>query len=476
MFFKSQNIIKRIKKETNNDSAIFIRKMLINNKELYLLFNETLVSSDIISDFVVRSLNRFNKNNIYEEIKNNIDLIKWIEIDNYKDLCFYLNFGYTIILIEDEKKIIGLETKRDLSRSISIPNTEATLRSAKDAFVEDMQKNLGLIRKRIKHNNFRIEKHFIGRYTNTEVDILSIKDICKKDLLAKVRNKIKKINIDGIINSEQVKKIIEDNNFPMPTIITTERPDLVTNALLEGKIVILVDNSPYALIVPGLFYDYFKTLEDTYYKSINTTITRIIRYLAFFIALLTPAIYLSLITYNQDIIPPELLVNIASQRNTVPFPAFFEAFILMVSFEILRESDIRVPSFTGSALSIVGALILGDAAVKAGIVSPIMIIVIAITAISSLPFNEVDIINGLRWYRIFFMIGASLMGIVGVIIVLLWFLIKLTSLEVFDIPYLTPYAPFSFKAIRDSFFQTKIKNDKYRNEYLSDNHIKEEIK
>ena len=469
------DIIKRLKKDTNNDSSIFIRNMQIGNKTINIVFNETLVSSSFISDFLMRSLNKFNDYNIYDEITNNIDLIKWIDIKSYKDLCFYLNNGYTIIIISSEDKIIALETKKDLSRGITSPHAETTLRGANDAFVEDIEKNIGLIKKRIKSNALRNQKLFIGRYTKTTISILAIKGICKKELFDKVLKKIKDIDIDGIINSEQIKKIIEDNNFPLPTILTTERPDLVSNALLEGKIVILVDNSPYALIIPGLFYDFFKTAEDTYYKSINTTITRIIRYIAFFVALLTPAIYLSLITYNQEIIPTKLLVNFATQRNSVPFPAFFEAFIMMIAFEILRESDIRVPSFTGSALSIVGALILGDAAVKAGIVSPIMIIVIAITAISSLPFNEVDIINGLRWYRIFFMIGASLMGLVGIILVGLWFLIKLVSIEIFDIPYLTPFAPFSSKTIKDSFYQTKIKNDKYRNEYLSNNIVKEDL-
>lgn len=468
-------MLDKIKKDTKNDSSIFIREMNIDNSKINIVFNETLVSSNTLSDFIIRSLNKFHGNNIYEQITNNIDLIKWIDIKNYEDLCFYLNNGYTIIIIENENKIIGLETKKDLSRGISTPNTEASLRSSNDAFVEDIEKNIGLIRKRIKNNNLRNNKFFIGKYTKTNISLLAIKGICKKDLYEKVKKKLKNINIDGIINSEQIKKIIEDNNFPMPTILTTERPDIVCNALLEGKIAIIVDNSPYVLIIPGLFYDFFKTAEDTYYKSINTTITRIIRYTAFFVALLTPAIYLSLITYNQEIIPTKLLVNFATQRDSVPFPAFFEAFIMMISFEILRESDIRVPSFTGSSLSIVGALILGDAAVNAGIVSPIMIIVIAITAISSLPFNEVDMINGLRWYRIFFMIGASIMGIIGIVLVGLWFLIKLSSIEIFDIPYMTPYAPFSFKAIKDSFYQAKIKNDKYRNEYLSNNLVKEDI-
>ena len=249
--------------------------------------------------------------------------------------------------------------------------------------------------------------------------------------------------------------------------MTTERPDLVSNALLNGKVIIMVDNSPYALIIPGLLVDYFKTSEDFYSKNINVTFTRIIRYLAFFISILTPAIYLTLITYNQEIIPTELLVNFATQRDGVPFPAFFEAFIMIIAFELLRESDIRVPAFTGSALSIVGALILGDAAVAAGIVSPIMIIVIAITSICSLPFNEPDLINGLRWYRFLFMLGASFLGIIGILVVFLYFIIELVSTKTFNIPYLMTYSPFSKKGIKDSFIKTDNKNDNLTKEYLN---------
>ena len=465
-----KELIAKLKKDTSYSKDIIYRQKEINNKHLTIIFNEPLVSTQTISDFVIRSLNKIKGNNLFLEITNNISSFKWIEITRYSDISFYLNFGFTIILIHEENKIIALETKANLERSISTPDTEASIRGAKDAFVENIQQNIGLIKKRIRHNDINIKKKFIGKYTNTQIAIISISSICKKKLINQVMAKINKINIDGIINGEQIKNLIEKSNFPLPTILTTERPDIASNALLQGKVVIVVDNSPYALIIPGLFYDFFKTPEDFYSKNLNTSFTRIIRYIAFFIALLTPALYLSLITYNQEIVPFKLLVNFAMQRDSVPFPAFFEAFLMLIAFEILREGDIRVPSSLGSSLSIVGALILGDAAVAAGIVSPIMIIVIAITSISSLPFNEIDITNGLRLYRIFFMLGASFFGIIGIVIVFLIFLINLTSKDIFDVPYLVPYSPFSKNAIMDSIIKTK-KNNK-RNEYLSNNTIK----
>lgn len=471
------NIINKLKKETNNLSDIIYRKKIINKKEVYIIYNEPLTSSDKISDFIIRSLtsieNNINKNeNIIDVIENNISNFKVSRIDSYDKLCFYLHHGFTIILIEGEKEALVLETKASINRGISLPETESSVRGAHDAFVEESQINIGLIKKRIKTNDLWIESITIGKYTKTLVKVLSINGVVKKELVNDVMEKLKKINISGIVDSSMIKNLIEEENKSFfPTIKSTERPDVVSKALLEGKIAIVVDNSPYVLIVPSVLNDFFKTMEDVYGKSINVTFTRIIKHLAFWIALLTPAIYIALVTYNQEMIPTDLLVNFATQREGVPFPAFFEAFIMMICFEILRESDLRTPSASGNALSIVGALILGDAAVSAGIVSPIMIIVIAITAISSLPFEEQDIINGLRWYRILFMLGASLLGMIGVVVVFIYFISKLASMNTFGKPYLLPFTPLDINSLKNSIIKFPLRKSTKRSKYLSDNRI-----
>lgn len=466
-------IIKKIKNETNNLDDIIYRKKIINKKEIYIIYNEPLTSSNKISDFVIRSLTNISINSskeIVNDIKNNISNFKINEIYKYNDIVSYLHKGFTIILIQNSRIAFALETKANLSRSISSSDTERTIRGPKDSFIEEYQINIGLIKKRIKTNDLWIDSVNIGKYTNTKVGILYINGIVKPELVDNVKERLNSIDISGIFNSGMVKNLIQKESISLfPTIKTTERPDVAAKSLLEGKVVIVLDNSPYALIIPGLFKDFFVTEEDYYGKSINVSFTRILRYISFFIALLVPALYISFITYNQEMIPTELLISFAIQRNGVPFPAFFEAFIMMISFEILRESDLRVPSFSGSALSIVGALILGEAAVNAGIVSPIMIIVIAITAISSLPFNEPEMINGLRWWRIIFMIGASFLGIIGVVAAFLFFLIKIASLETFDIPYLYTYTPYSESAIKDSIFRAPLKKIKKREKVLSNN-------
>lgn len=470
-------IVNKLKKDSNNADDITYREKIVCKKKVQLIYNEPLTSSDKISDFIVRSLdkiNRLNKDkNLLNAITNDIDNFKYTEITTYEDLCYYLNYGFTIILIEGEDIALALETKRDLSRSISMPQTENSLRGSADAFVEDLQTNMGLIRRRIKDNNLWINSHEIGKYTKTKVNILYINGVCKDKYIEAVEKNLKKIDIDGITNSGTIKNLIEkENKSIFPTVISTERPDRVCRALLAGKIVIMTDTSPFALIIPVCLNDLFLSIDDAYGKSINISMTRLVRFVAFFITLLTPALYIAVTTYNQEMLPNQLLIGFVSQRASVPFPAFVEAIIMMVAFEILRECDLRLPTFTTSALSIVGALILGEAAVNAGIVSPIMIIVIAITAVSALLFTDPEIINGIRWYRFLFMLGANFLGIFGVMIVFLYFVTKLVSLESFGLPYLYPLSPISGSGLKNSVIKFPTKSLKKRQKALSDNTTK----
>ena len=473
------DIIDSLKRNTNNNDDYTYRLKYICGKRVYVIYNEPLVSSNSISDFIIRSLDRINESFNSDDdlsvlIKNDIDNFKVKEINTYKDVSYYLNNGFTVILIEESDYALALETRADLFRGVSTPLTESTVRGAMDAFTENYQTNIGLIRRRIKDDNLWTISRDIGKYTKTKVSILFINGIVKTELIQKVEGLINKIDIDGIVNSGTIKNLIEkENKSIFPTIISTERPDKVSLSLLKGKIAILVDNSPFVLILPANFNDYFLSVEDSFGKSHNVSVTRIIRYMAFFISMLTPAIYIAITTYNQEILPTQLLVSFSSQRANVPFPAFVESIIMIISFEVLRESDLRIPTFTNSAISIVGSLILGEAAVNAGIVSPIMIIVVAITSISALLFSEPELINGLRWYRIFFMIGASLMGIYGVIIIFIFLIIRLCSLESFGVAYLFPYAPFSITGIKNSFIKFPVKYLNKREKVYSDNIIKQ---
>ena len=249
----------------------------------------------------------------------------------------------------------------------------------------------------------------------------------------------------------------------------TERPDLVTFSLMEGRCAILVENSPQVLIIPSFFSDYIKTIDDYYQNTKNVSITRIIRMISFLIAILTPSIYIALTTFNIETLPTTVLINFSMQRADVPFPSIVEAILLLLSFELLREADTRVPFVVGSSMSIVGALVLGQAAVEAGLISPIMIIVIAISAVASFLFNDNDIVNTIRVWKFIFLIAASFVGLYGIFIASILFLIRISSIESYGFDYTIPYSPFNLKSQENNFILTKKFKLNYRSSFLTKN-------
>ena len=470
-------IINKLKEETNNSSYIVYREKYINNIKIDIIYNEVLTDQDKMSNFIDRSLDHIEKiyqekELLYDVIKNNISNIKIKEINNYQDICKYLNNGFVILLIEDDYSL-ALEVKKNLTRSIEKPMTETTIRGAMDSFTENIETNIGLIKRRLKTNKLWNEDMELGKYTKNKISILTIKGLTDSKIKDNIINKLNSLEIDGVTDAGTLKHLIENETKTIfPTSITTERPDKVVSSLLRGKTVIIIDNCPFVLIMPIDINDFFLSQDDKDSNYINNSLTRILRYLAFFITILTPGIYIALTTFNQEMIPLELLTSFASQRSTVPFPAFFEALLMFVSFEILRESDYRIPNVSNSALSIVGALILGEAAVNAGIVSPIMIIIVAITAISALVIVEPELSNAIKWYRILFMLGGTTIGIFGIFIVFIIFTTNLCSINSYGKSFTMPFTPIN-SDIKNSIIKFPLLKRNKRNKYLTNNIIRE---
>lgn len=470
-------IINKLKEETNNSSYIVYREKYINNIKIDIIYNEVLTDQDKMSNFIYRSLDHIEKiyqekELLYDVIKNNISNIKIKEINNYQDICKYLNNGFVILLIEDDYSL-ALEVKKNLTRSIEKPMTETTIRGAMDSFTENIETNIGLIKRRLKTNKLWNEDMELGKYTKNKISILTIKGLTNSKIKDNIINKLNSLEIDGVTDAGTLKHLIENETKTIfPTSITTERPDKVVSSLLRGKTVIIIDNCPFVLIMPVDINDFFLSQDDKDSNYINNSLTRILRYLAFFITVLTPGIYIALTTFNQEMIPLELLTSFASQRSTVPFPAFFEALLMFISFEILRESDYRIPNVSNSALSIVGALILGEAAVNAGIVSPIMIIIVAITAISALVIVEPELSNAIKWYRILFMLGGTTIGIFGIFIVFIIFTTNLCSINSYGKSFTMPFTPIN-SDIKNSIIKFPLLKRNKRNKYLTNNIIRE---
>ena len=437
------------------------KEIIINKQKIILIYNDILVNKEMINKEILSKIKELSKKQI-QSLNKYLPNINTEKIKK-KDINNKLNNSNLILIINNN--IYSIEVKLITDRAISPSTNELNITGPKDSFNENINTNINLIRKRIKSKNLILKESIIGKQTNTKVSILYMNNIANKKLIREIQNKINNINIDGIIDSSYIKKYLDTNKL-FPTIIQTERPDKASIALLEGKCIILVENSPYALILPSFFLDFFHTPDDYYQKNVNTTFIRLIRLCAFLISLLTPAIYIATTTRNYNLLPYKLLIMLKAGRTFVPFPAYIEAIFMIICFEILKETDIRMSQTSSSAVSILGGLILGDAAVSAGIVSPIMIIVIAISSISGLIFSSLELSNALRTYKILLLILSSLLGIYGVLIGLIYLIINLINTKTFNYKYLSPIYPFNKNEIKDSFI--KLKNNK-RNSYITNN-------
>ncbi len=441
---------------------LIIRKISVGAlSSVYILAYQTLTNDAKVNDFVLKyfSNKNFFKDNtkIKKAISNFIPTINFKEITKSEEIFEYLLNGFTVVL---SSKLCGaFETKALIDRPISESSTNPSIRGPKDSFNENYNMNIGLIRRRIKNENLFIKEYIIGAETKTKVGILYMDNIVEKDLLNEVCNKINNINCEGILDSYYIKEFIrKENKTLFTTIGSREKPDEISLALLKGKIAVLVENSPNILIIPTFFIDYFQNGEDYYQKSFYTSFVRIIRLMAFMLAIFLPAFYLAVTTIDQQILPTSLLMNFASQRQDVPFPAFLEALILIITFEILYEGDARTPTSQGTSLSVLGALILGDAAVKAGLVSPIMVIVTAISAISSLLFISLDLQGPIRFWKYISLLISSIFGLIGFIISVSLMLVNLCSIKSFGKPFLIPFVPFYKKEAKTDSIIKKPEN------------------
>ncbi len=459
-------MIDRLKKDTGNSCDIIYKKMTLNKKSIDLVFSEVLSSGDYINEYIIKALIKLKINQL-DFSMTNIESYLYgnniVEIYSYNDILNYLYKGFCILITND--LILGIEAKNAIDRDIPSTEVEVSLLGPKDSFNEKFNDNIALIRKRIRTNELYIDSLDIGNLSQTKIGICYMSNIVDDDLLYKIKSQLDDIDIDAIIDSSYLRKYLSKSHL-FPTINITERPDICSQALLEGKIVIVVDNSPYVLITPTFFVDFFHTPDDYYEKNINISFVRILRLIAFMIAVFLPGIYISLTTHNIDMLPSLLLTNLINQRLSVPFPSFVECLILLIAFEILRETDLRIPSKLGSSISILGGLILGEAAVSAGIVSPIMIIIVAISSISGLIFSNISIIYLVRYLRILTVILGTLLGFYGIFLSFLIIIIKLTSLTSMGYPYTYPFAPIYKKELADSFVKYNI-SPKYRNQMLA---------
>lgn len=448
--------INKIEIALGQSTDIVTRQFYIDEDEkikVGVIYTDGLVDKALVQEIVIKTLMvDFKLSNFYSiDTKNTFQILKDFvitagdvkEINTFKTLYTHMLSGDTIILIHGYKKGFAVSLRGGENREVREPSSQTVVRGPKDGFTETLRTNTALIRRKIKSPNLWIETKPIGRETMTDVAIMYIKDIANEKIIEEVRGRLNKIDIDGILESGYIEEFIQDEIYsPFPTVINTERPDSVAAGLLEGRIAILVDGTPFVLLVPALFIDFFQSSEDYYMRFDISSLIRLIRYISFFLALFVPSLYIAVVTFHQEMLPPSLLMSIAAQKEGVPFPTVIEVVIMEITFEILREAGIRMPRAIGSAISIVGALVLGESAVNAGIISPAMVIIVSITAISSFVLPTFIMNTSVRMLRFIFMILGATFGLYGIILGVIAMILHLCSIRSFGIPYMTPIGPF----------------------------------
>lgn len=387
---------------------------------------------------------------IHEMVSAKIPVSHTEKIRNFAECVEFLSNGNPVLLWEGENQGIALGLTKWEKRGIEEPSAEITIRGPREGFTETIQVNISQLRRIIKSPAFKMESMKIGKYTKTAINIAYIEGVAEKNLIEEVRNRLQKINIDSVLESGYIEEFIQDNPFsPFPQLLSTERPDVAAANLLEGRVALLIGGTPFVLIAPTTFFSLLQSPEDYYHGFLASTLIRWLRYISLVMSLLFPSLYVAVLTFHQEMVPTDLLVSVASSREYVPFPALVEAIIMEVTFEALREAGVRLPKQIGAAVSIVGALVIGQAAVEAGLVSAPMVIVVAITGISS--FMVPRYVQGIsfRIMRFPIILLAGSLGLLGIMLGVLAIISHLCTLRSFGVPYLTPMAPMKFRQWKD---------------------------
>jgi hypothetical protein len=432
---------------------VIIRSFHIGNQiQAVLIYIKSLTNTEEVNDNVLNPLMTKNISSLpeFEQAVEILPVASTEKLMTVADCVEHLSNGETVVLIDGMTQAVGVGMTNRKTRGILEPDAEPAIRGAKDGFIESVDTNVSLLRSRIRSPRLKLEKLTLGRYTNTPVVIAYIEGVVDPGVLEEVRRRLGRIDIDGILESGYIEELIEDHPLsPFPQVQMTERVDITAASLLEGRVAILTDGTPSVLVVPLTLPTLLQAAEDYYTRSIASTAFRWLRYFLYFVSLTLPAFYVATITFHPEAVPTDQLVSFAGARERIPIPALVEALVMETAFEALREAGLRLPKVVGPAVSIVGALVIGEAAVSAGLISAPKVIVVAVTAIASFAIPRYYAGLSFRLLRFPLLILGGTLGILGLIMGLIAIVVHLSTLRSFGVPYLSPLAPLHAGDLKD---------------------------
>ncbi|QNU65675.1 spore germination protein [Ruminiclostridium herbifermentans] len=471
------------------NSDIVLREFNLTVKEksvkAFIIFIDGMTNSTNISNFILQPLMLLSNIKIYDETKAIGDyiferLITYNQIEkaeSYTDVVSAVNFGGCGIFIEDLEYAFVADIKTWEHRGIDAPKSETVIRGPQEAFNEQLRSNTALIRKILKDKDLIIQSVSVGDRSNTPCAVLYIKDIANDSLVREVLKRVKSIKVDYIFDSGELEQLLEDSTFlTAPQIFATERPDKVAMMLSQGNVAVILDGSPHVLVMPATITEFLHTTEDSNVRYPYVNFIRIIRIIGIALALLLPGTYIAITNFHQEMIPTNLLFAIEASRENVPFPSIIEILIMEFCFELIREAGLRVPGAIGSTIGIVGGLILGQAAVSANVASPIMIIIVAITALGSFTVPSFSMSFSVRIIRFAYIILGAIAGFLGISLGLVINSLVFASSKSFGVPFLTPFAPITNGKYADKLTRKPTWKQERRPDYLNVKNIKSQPK
>ncbi len=436
----------------NKDRAVFI--CYIDD-----MANRTLIEGSVLKGLMVGiRLTDTSDYSISSLLDGGITTADIKYSDNIYEAIDEVMAGNSMLLIDGYDKAVVISTKGFPKRGVDKPENEIAVQGPKEAFAESIRINTVLIRRRIRDTNLKCKQMKIGRRSKTDIAVMYLKGTVREDILAEVIKRLENVDIDAVLDSGYIEQYIEDSKTsPFPLVQLTERPDKAAAEILEGRVAVVVDNSPFVMLVPVVLASFYQASEDYYQRWEIMSFVRIIRYLAGFFAFALPGLYIAVTLYQPSMIAGELAFKLAGARATVPIPTIAEVIFMELAFEALREAGIRLPSSVGSTLGIVGGIIIGQAAVEAGLVSPMVVIIVALTGICSFAVPNIALVSAYRLVKYIVIALSAVLGLFGWFLGVILVITHLCSLKSFGIPYIYPFAAAKgVKELRDSIIRAPL--------------------
>ncbi|MCF6138620.1 spore germination protein [Pseudalkalibacillus berkeleyi] len=436
------------------NSKDFVQYELTGVTNCTISYIKTIVEPKILSETILEDIKDQQMTSL-EEIKNQVSVQNQVITEDADLILQNILSGFIMIQLEEsDERVLLIPAVSAETRKVSIPEVEFSVVGPKEAFVESLDTNINLIRKRLPLPELTVEEIVIGKLTKTRVSTIYIEGIANKENINTVKQRLEQIEFDEIIDSSYISQMISDNSHsPFPQLLDTERPDRVAGALAEGKIIILVDGSPHALSGPNTLIEFFSASDDYYLNWVLASALRIIRLFAVLFSVIATPLYVAILTYHHEMIPEDLMATIITSRADIPFPPILEVIILELAIELLREAGARLPIKVGQTIGIVGGIVIGTAAVEAGLTSNVLLIIVALSALASFTTPVYQIANAIRLIRFPFLIGAQWWGLIGVAMVMSIFLCHIIRLQSLGRPFFAPIYPLRISGLKDAFFR-----------------------